>query len=147
MHRELLSVLFVSLIALSSSAEESRRTLKEGGIWESTKPPKVKVKLDPASQGVREEMSQGVHVSINNKGSDRNPSSIGINFVDSKGKKTYVELKAVDPMKDPAQYEGSSSATPRASSQSFIGFELRIPFGSTQSTVLKSEDLDRQPVE
>lgn len=128
--------------ALSAAAAESQKSLKDGGTWVSDKAPKVKVKLEPAHQGVKQSLNQGVHVSMN-KGGEQNPPSIGITFVDANGKKTYVELKAVDPFKFPTQYE-TSSATVNSRAQSFIGFELKIPFGSEKSTVLKSEDLRKE---
>ena len=141
--KKFLSVCGLIAFSLLTRAEESHKTLKEGGTWVSTQPPKVKVKLDPVNQGVKQSVNQGVHVSLN-KGGEQNPSSIGITFVDASGKKTYVELKAANPLQIPTQYEGESTATAGSRAQSYVGFELKIPFGSEKSTVLKSEDFHKE---
>jgi hypothetical protein len=147
MTRSQLANLFSFFILISTvNAGEAPKNLKEGGTWVSDESPKVKVKLDPAKPSLKQQSAtqgQGVHVFLN-KSEGKNPASIGMTFVDAAGKKTYVELKAADPMKFPTRYEGASSATADSRSQSYIGFELKIPFGSTKSTVLKSEDLHKE---
>ncbi len=65
------------------------------------------------------------------------PGAIGISLLDSQGNKTLLELKTIDPEKNPLQY--STSLT--GGNQSYVGFELKIPFKKEKPLVIESADL------
>ncbi|HTL11029.1 MAG TPA: hypothetical protein VL588_00995 [Bdellovibrionota bacterium] len=105
-------------------------------VWSGGSSPEVQVTVDHKTNGVTVKMS---------KYSEKKPRSLNILFFDDKGQSTAVELKATEPATLPgvpkgvpeANYAGAMSPA----AQSFVGFEIRIPLGGRQPTVLRSQDL------
>ena len=102
-------------------------------IWEGTTDPRVQVQVDPTINDIV--------VSLN-KDKDLVPKSIGIVFYDIKGDSTILELKTIDPVPDPSSSMAHFSGTLSPAAQSFIGFEIHIPF-ETQTTVIHSSELKK----
>ncbi len=65
------------------------------------------------------------------------PGAIGISLLDSKGNKTLLELKTIDPNQHPLLYSNSLTG----GSQSYVGFELKVPFKKEKPLVIHSTDL------
>jgi len=132
--------LLIACLSLTATcfAGDTATPACKSGVWVGNSAPVSQVKVDPTSHGVA--------VTVN-KDKDQVPNSIGITFFDANGNKTALELKAVDPWWEPGFTPGSTqtrfSGTLGPSAQSFIGFELQIPFGSEAPTVVRSEDLKK----
>ena len=104
--------------------------MSSGGTWTGEGVQSVKLKIDSGKSGIEVTL---------NKNADKTPRAIGISFIDSKGGKTTVELKAIEPPSGPASlYQGKFEPW----SSSFVGFELRIPFGK-KPKIIRSEQLKK----
>lgn len=102
--------------------------------WENLKIPETHVQLDS--------FRQKVNVTLK-KESYEFPRSIGITFFDAQGNKTELELKALSPPYDPNAHIGHYSGALSARSAPFVGFEIKIPFGSTSHKILRSNEFKR----
>lgn len=104
-----------------------------GGVWEVPKSkvelPKLRLDIDPKKKNISVTFQPG------NKTEAR---SIGITLFDSEGNKTEIELKAMDRTQDPFRYQA-----PLDKAESFVGFELKIPFTSPKAKTIKSADMVR----
>lgn len=119
------------LICTSSFASEFLIKEMKGGSWEvkesKLKIPRLRVDVDPKIPNVSVEF---------NKPNKTEPKSIGITFFDSQGNKTVVKLKAMDRSQHPLKYQA-----PLSKAESFVGFELKIPYVSAKPTIIHSSDM------
>lgn len=63
------------------------------------------------------------------------PGAIEVSLKDQNGKSRKIQLKSIDPNRDPLHYYTSVTG----GSQSYVGFEIRIPFRKEPPMVLKSD--------
>lgn len=128
----------ILLLAAVSFADDAAKPDSKTGVWVGKSTPGVQVKVDT--------VSHGVSVTLN-KDKDQILKSIGITFFDANGNRTALELKAADPWSEPginpdlSQTHFTGSLSPAA--QSFVGFEIQIPFGSDSPSIIRSEDLKK----
>ena len=122
----------------AAAADHSPKQSFSSGTWASETPSRVQVKIHPAGKGVDV---------IVNKDKDQLPLSLGITFFNAEGKPTSIELKTIDASRDASLYHGNWEAMPESLSpnaQSFVGFEIRIPFGFKPVKVLRSEFMEKK---
>ena len=131
--RFLTIVLFLATICF---ADDASKLASKAGVWVGGSNPGVQVKVDA--------ISNGVTVTLN-KDKDQTPQSVGITFYDTNGNGTALELKSTGPWlwTNPAIYHTQFSGTLSPAAQSFIGFELQIPFGSDNPRIIRSDDLQK----
>ncbi len=130
-----------SLIGLIScsvlAADGASSPSLSDGTWTQT---------SPAVQ-IRIRSKKGVEVTLHEN--KTLPKSIGVTFFDAEGKPTTLELRAADHAREPNRYSGPwksvTSGGLNADAQSFVGFEIRIPFGSKSPQVLRSQFMKKTP--
>lgn len=117
-------VIFFSLLLSVASASEPLRT------WvsrDANKGPNARLEFNAPEKKV--------YVTLL-KGTKTTPRSVGVTFTNSAGKKTMIELKALDPLSFPVRYQGNMNQA-----ESFVGFEIKIPLPSRKPLILKSHQM------
>jgi hypothetical protein len=108
------------------------------GEWKDKKASNVHVQLDDGRRVV--------HVSVQKDEKSR-PKSLLITFFDKQGHSFPMELKAENPLNHagylPGGPEGHFAGDLREAGQSYVGFELKIPFGHEKAEVLKYDDFEK----
>lgn len=121
-----IALVSMSFFARGGSAEE---TGPHGGVVMSNSGQQVEVSIDSNKKRV--------HVYVLKRTKDF-PGAIGISLKDSFGRNTNLELKTSNPKNDPIQYSTPISG----GSQSYVGFELKIPFQREKPLIFTSPDQD-----
>lgn len=139
MNIQLIYSSIIALLLLSASPSpvraEPASTQTPSITWENLKVPEMNVQFDS--------FRQKVNVTLK-KETLEYPRSIGITFFDADGNKTEVELKALSPLYDPNARLGHYSGALSARSAPFVGFEIKIPFGSTSHKIIKSTEFKKR---
>ncbi len=130
-------VFMVSKVILTTLSILSSVSLFSGvGLAEETeKGPHGGVLMHSAGQSVEVSVDQKrVQVYVL-KRTKNFPGAIAVSLKDSEGRSRELQLKTIDPTRDPILY-----STPiDGGSQSFVGFEVRIPFKKERPLVIKSK--------
>jgi len=108
---------------LSNKIKNTPSAENDDNTWVPTQKdsPVMQVQVYPAANGV--------HIHLNRTAKQKLPKSIGFTVIDQNGNRRDVELKAVDRWHDPENLDGGfTGKMPTARDQSFVGFEIRIPF-------------------
>jgi len=110
----------------SGLADGPNKTGPHGGVLLGNDSQQVELSIDPAHS------SADVYVI---KGQKQFPDSIGLTVLDAVGNRRVFELKALESnAASSPQFHGSLDA----SQQSYVGFEIRIPFTTEPPATLKS---------
>jgi len=123
------SIVLALAFAQSVSGKDSATNAQagpHGGVVLSGSGQSVEVSLDPVQSKVN------VYVI---KSTKEFPKSIGLSLRDSKGKVKQLELQTILPDTNPVQYSTSLVG----GSQSYMGFEIKIPFRNEPHLILKSK--------
>ncbi len=124
-------LMVIWMASLSAVAQESDLNPRTVGTWQSKGVPEVRVEV----LSVEKSADRTVELSLI-KPSDSAPQSIGITFLNTDGSRRLIELKAMDPAQTPVRYQGSLSKA-----ESFVGFEIKIPFKSQKAKLLRSKQM------
>lgn len=117
--------MFLALAPLRVLGDSPDKAGPHGGVLVGNESHQVELSLDSSHKKV------DVYVL---KSPDQPPESIGLTLLDANGNRRVFELKALEGPAQPTQYHGTLGP----GEQSFIGFEVRIPFQSDPSAVFKS---------
>lgn len=106
-------------------------------VWVGHTDPGVRIQVD--------QVSHGVAVTVEG-GEGNTPKAVDITFYGSDGQMTWMQLQAVHPGVRVGQGHGPTQAQYSGvlsqAAESFVGFELKIPFGGTTAAkTIRSEDL------
>ena len=142
----LISALFVSLLfngvikaqyGQTTSTTHDESEFKQGE-WKDKKASNVHVQLD--------EGKRVIHVTVQKDEKSR-PKSLLITFFDKQGHSFPTELKAENPLNHagyvPGGPESHFAGDLREAGQSYVGFEIKIPFGPKKAEVLKYQDFEK----
>lgn len=119
--------LCLSFTLFALGVSESPKPGHLEGAWVAQGVPKIRVEVDSGKKKVQLSLI---------KPTNRAPRSVGLTFIDSQGNKRLIELRALSPEADQIRYQATLSKA-----ESFIGFEVKIPFSSQKPTVIKSEEM------
>lgn len=124
-----ISVALAAFVLMAhSEAGETSTVGPHGGIIATSGKEKVEVSIDQSKKKV--------HVYVIQKTKEF-PGSIGIALRNDKGQETVLELKTIDPDRNPLHYSTSLVG----GNQSFVGFEIKIPFGRQPPLIFRSHSL------
>lgn len=130
----------VLMVGLSANATEAKKAIYRDGAWVS----KESVEGIPSARVEVDRSKRKVYL-IFLKEDDVGTPALGMTFQDKRGNETTVELKAMDSRVHPSG-RGARFVGDIPNTESFIGFQVRIPLKSSK-TPSESKVLDMSQME